>query len=100
MTVTIRFFGQSSPINGPSSVWNYSRVFFSEEEAQETVQDYLCEHDEGIARYEVDRTVYHCRAMGAEVTCCLLRKIPAGENVAERAAHVTCPGCLEFMESR
>lgn len=53
--VKVRFYGQSHPINGRPSDWDYVKDFDTHEEAAEAITDYMCSYDDpdsSIAHHE------------------------------------------------
>jgi len=54
VVIRVRFYGQSSPINGDPQEWDYTKEYPSDVEAGEAITDYLTEHDDDpLASYEV-----------------------------------------------
>lgn len=50
----VRFYGQSSPINGEPTTWDYEKEFPSDDEAGEAITEYLIQNDDNpLASYEV-----------------------------------------------
>lgn len=53
--VKVRFYGQTHPINGEPTQWDYVKTFNNPEEAAEAITDYTCSHDDSdsdIAHFE------------------------------------------------
>lgn len=52
--IQVRYYGQSTPINGDPQEWDFIKEYPSGVEAGEAITEYLVEHDDDpLAQYEV-----------------------------------------------